>query len=254
MSDTATLPDVVTRRSVDGGLSQPTPQGPSNTVLAGRAALWTALMIVAGITLAPVARFAAVNLETWTLLQADSAGTRQQMAHIGKASFPVDALEVLAERGVQPPTQDIEAAFIAALQAVRADPSRAHVWALLAYLESTKSGKITPAAVEALDHSMKACPLCDQDLIRWRFNFVLANWGGFPDDIRRRAFEQADILRWIGQNREFLAEMRMKAMNAGIPFDDYRSAVDTPVRTWDLGPTPASAAKPEASVLLRPKT
>jgi hypothetical protein len=55
-----------------------------------------------------------------------------------------------------------------------------------------------------------------------------------PEPMRRRAFEHADLLRWIGPNAEFLAEMRVKAKQNGIPFDDYRAAVETPVRTWDI--------------------
>jgi len=250
MSDTATVPDVVTRDSVESAQKEAVRPDGSSTALAGRAALWTALLIVSAITLIPIARFAAVNLETWTLLQADNASIQRQLIRVGKVSSPPDHLEALAELGVQPATQDIEAAHIAARDAVNADPSRAHAWGLLAYLETLRAGKITPASLEALTQSMNACPLCDQDLIRWRFNFVMANWGAIPDVTRRRAFEQADILRWIGQNREFLAEMRVKAERAGIPFDEYRSAVETPVRNWDIGP----AADAAIAGQLRPKT
>lgn len=90
---------------------------------------------------------------------------------------------------------------------------------------------------------MDACPLCSQELIAWRFNFVLANWTSIPDPLRRRAFEHADLLRWIGPNAEFLAEMRVKAKQNGIPFDEYRAAVATPVRTWDIT---AEANRPRA--------
>jgi hypothetical protein len=207
-------------------------------------------MAVSAITIAPIVWSAAIDLETWTLLQADDASIRTKLANVGKTSASADYLEMLAELGAQPATQDLEAAQLAAKKAVEADPSRSHAWALLAYVESVKAGKATPQALDALTRSMSACPLCDQDLIRWRLNFVLANWTAVPEELRRRAFEHADMLRWIGQNSEFLAEMRMKAVGAGIPFDEYRSAVDTPMRTWDLGPAPQSAA----ADLLRPKT
>src|SRR5262249_19200884 len=116
------------------------------------------------------------------------------------------------------------------------DPSRAHAWARLAFLEYQGAQAATPKAVEAIDKSMAACPLCDGELVRWRFNFVLANWSSFPDPIRRKAFEQADMLRWAGStaDADFLAEMRAKALAAGIPYDAYRSAVNTPVRTLDI--------------------
>ena len=56
---------------------------------------------------------------------------------------------------------------------------------------------------------MDACPLCSDELISWRLNFVLANWGAIPEALRRKAFEHADLLRWVGPNTEFLAEMRI---------------------------------------------
>ena len=62
-----------------------------------------------------------------------------------------------------------------------------------------------------------------------------------PEALRRKAFEHADLLRWVGPNTEFLAEMRIKADQNGIPFDTYRAAVNTPARTRDIGP--ASEAK-----------
>ena len=83
---------------------------------------------------------------------------------------------------------------------------------------------------------MDACPLCNDEIIGWRFNFVLTNWASIPEALRGKAFEQADVLRWIGPNAEFLADMRVKALQNGIPFDAYRAAVNTPARTWDIGP------------------
>jgi hypothetical protein len=250
MSNTATISDVVTRNSVQSALKAAPKPDRAHPAFSVRTALWIALMAVSAITIVPIAWTAAVNLETWTLLQADDASVKSKLTNTGKDLASADYLETLAELGVQPATQDLEAARLAAKTAVEVDPSRAHAWSLLAYLDSVKDGKITPAALDALTRSMNACPLCDQDLIRWRFNFVLANWNAVPDELRRRAFEQADILRWIGQNREFLAEMRLKAMGAGIPFDEYRSAVETPFRTLDIGPAPQAAA----TDLLRPKT
>jgi hypothetical protein len=182
------------------------------------------------------------------LLQADDAAVKRQLANLDPASAPADYLEALAELGVRPATENFDAAYLADVRVTKIDPSRAHAWAQLAWLETRKSGRVTSAALDALTRSMNACPLCSQDLIRWRLNFVLANWGAVPEDLRRQVFEQADILRWIGQNREFLAEMRVKAEGASIPFDDYQSSVKTPVRTWDLAPAP------EAQIIAPPKT
>jgi hypothetical protein len=89
---------------------------------------------------------------------------------------------------------------------------------------------------------MDACPFCDQALIRWRFNFVLANWAVMPEAVRLKAFEQADILRWAGDNAEFLVEMKVASRQAGIPFGALQSAVNTPWRSWDLEPLPSTAS------------
>jgi hypothetical protein len=147
-----------------------------------------------------------------------------------------DFLEVTAEHSLRLSPADEAAAYLAAKKAVELDPSRAFAWAILAYVEARQAGELSQPAIDALARSMEACPLCDQDLIRWRFNFLLNYWKDAPEELRRKAFEQADILRWVGQNAEFLAEMRYKAGLAGIPFDAYRSAVDTPARSFDIAP------------------
>jgi hypothetical protein len=149
-----------------------------------------------------------------------------------------DVLEIVSEVSLREPDADEGAAYQAARRATELDLLRASSWATLAYLEARRNqGKVNAAALDALGRSMDACPLCDQELIRWRFNFVLANWAAIPEDLRKRAFEHADLLRWIGPHAEFLAEMRFKARLQSIPFDAYRAAVDTPARSWDIAPT-----------------
>lgn len=147
-----------------------------------------------------------------------------------------DFLEVMAEQALRLPKPDEAMAYLAAKRAVDLDPTRAFAWATLAYLEAKRSNGVNEEVVDALMKSMTACPLCDQALIRWRMNFVLSNWEDIPDDLRRKAFEHADLLRWMGDNAEFLAEMRFKARLHGIPFDAYRAAVNTPARSWDIAP------------------
>ena len=149
---------------------------------------------------------------------------------------------------MQLPVVDTGSAYVAASRATELDTSRAHAWAQLAHLETRRaSGKVNEAALNALTRSMDACPLCSEDLISWRFNFVLTNWNAIPDPLRRRAFEQADMLRWVGQHSEFLAEMRVKARQNGIPFDAYRAAVKTPARTWDIDPSAIAKAEQPAT-------
>ena len=232
MSKSTVIPDVTARATA---ASKPSKNLP-NSLLAGRAMLWTAVLLVGAATLIPITVFASRELKTWALIQADETNIRTELAGIWPRRASGAWLETLAELAVQVDPQDADHALLAAVRATRRDPSRAGAWALQAYLETRKAKQVNAAALEALSNSMAACPLCSQELVRWRFNFVLANWTAIPDDIRRKAFEHADILRWMGVNGEFLAEMRIKAKQAGIPFDEYRSAVNTPVRTWDLEP------------------
>jgi hypothetical protein len=243
MTEQASTEEFVQRGNVEKMLRSAVKSERANAIPAGRVAYWIALIAGAALTIIAIARFAGQELEVWTLLQADDGSVKSELARNGAAGANPAYLETLAELGVRPETKNHEAALAAARRTVEADPSRAGAWAQLAFLEYSKDSKLTPAAIDALKRSMDACLVCSQDLVRWRFNFVLANWEGMPDEIRRKAFEQADILRWMGQNSEFLAEMRVKARLAGIPFDDYRAAVNTPFRSWDIGPAgdPAQA-------------
>ncbi|HEY7797562.1 MAG TPA: hypothetical protein VIA80_02260 [Hyphomonadaceae bacterium] len=232
MAKSVVIPDVTARATGASASKKRLP----NSLLAGRAMMWTAVLLVSAATVIPITTFALRELKVWSLIQADEPAIRAELASEWPRRASGAWLETLAELAIQVDPQDTDHALLAAVRATRRDSSRAGAWALQAYLEARKAKRVNAAALEALSNSMAACPLCSQELIRWRFNFVLANWAAIPDDIRRKAFEQADILRWMGDNGEFLAEMRIKAKQAGIPFDEYRSAVNTPVRTWDLEP------------------
>ena len=210
-------------------------KGPAQGLGAGKAVAWISLCLLAAAAIAPMISLLNQEARAMQLLGASDAEVIDTLTADWSGQSNADFLETLAELSLVLPKPDLASAEAAARAAVAADPSRAHVWARLVWLETQKTGgKVNPAALDALTRSMDACPLCDQKLIAWRFNFVLANWNSIPDPLRRRAFEHADLLRWIGPNAEFLAEMRVKARQNGIPFDAYRAAVETPVRTWDI--------------------
>lgn len=198
---------------------------------------WFGLMALGAVAIVPMPGFAWQNAATWSLVNSVPADTRAALLGDWSESNSPDYLEAIAELSLQQPTVDEASAFVAARRATQLDPSRAFAWAILAYLETRQQkGKVNGVALDALTKSMDACPLCDQDLIRWRFNYVLTNWDAMPEAIRARAFEHADLLRWIGPNAEFLAEMRYKAGLNGIPFDTYRAQVKTPAPAWDIAP------------------
>jgi hypothetical protein len=222
--------------------SAPKSSAPASRV--GGLVVWAALLFMGVAAIPPMITLVKDEAATLTLLSASDDDVVNTLATDWSAGAPPAWLELLSERSLNLPKPDLASSEAAARKAVEADPSRAHVWARLAWLETQKiGGRVNDAALTALTKSMDACPLCSQELIAWRFNFVLANWTAIPDPLRRRAFEHADLLRWIGPNAEFLAEMRVKALQNRIPFDEYRSAVDTPVRTWDIS---AEANRPRA--------
>lgn len=223
--------------------SRPGRKEGSRARTAGSLTIWSSLIAAGILALAPIAQFASHEIDIAMLVRADNAAVADALAQDWPHSASAAKLETLSELSLQLPTPDTGSAYAAAQRATQIDPSRPFAWANLAWLESKRaSGRVNQASLDALTKSMDACPLCSEDLIRWRFNFVLANWREMPEGIRRRAFEQADLLRWIGPNAEFLADMRTRARQAGIPFDAYRAAVNTPVRTWDIGPAQAGLA------------
>lgn len=203
----------------------------------GATLVWLALMAVPVLALVPVLRTAADGLGEYALVHADPLVIEQAL----DAPLPADAsagyLEGLAEFAVMARPERTDTALSAVHAALALDDQRPFALAMLAYLVTSQEGEVSEEALGALSRSMDICGVCSADLVRWRFNFVLTNWQAIPEEMRRRAFEHADILRWTGNNAEFLAEMRVKANAAGIPFDTYRSEVNTPVRSWDIGVT-----------------
>lgn len=219
------------------------PKG-SSVVFAGRALLWMAVLAVGVVTLVPIVRFVSIEIGNQSLAQASNTVVRQKLTQPLPRFASADYFETLGELAMDAKPAQPAIALRAMQRAVAIDPSRAFAWADIAWLETAPAGRVTPDAQKALETSMTACTLCDPDLVGWRFSFVLAHWAEMPEATRRLAFEQADMLRWKGDRAEFLAGMRIKAEAAGIPYADYRSAVKTPVRSWELGPAPVASPTP----------
>ena len=199
-----------------------------------RVAAWALTLVVAVLALVGVTLLTIDRLQTDLLLSSGDAEARETLSEVWPTGASGEYYEALGELVEILEPEDREMAQLAAERAVAADPTRAFAWARLAYFSVGETGMATEDTVAAIRASMVQCPLCDQALVRWRFNFVLSHWTQMPEDIRQLAFTHADILRWSGANAEFLAEMRLKANAAGIAYDKYRAAVDTPVRSWDI--------------------
>jgi hypothetical protein len=244
MADTTFFDQVVVQSGVTAAAPKPARQK-SRTKQAVSVFAWVGLLALGIATIAPISHFTLQEAQIVMLQNADETAAEQALELDWSQSTSPDYVETLSELAMHMPVVDTGSAYVAARRAVALDPSRAFAWAQLAQLEVRRaSGKVNKASLDALSKSMDACPLCSDELIGWRLNFVLANWASIPEPLRRKAFEHADLLRWVGPNGEFLAEMRIKAGQNGIPFDSYRAAVNTPARTWDIGPaSQAKAAK-----------
>lgn len=231
--------DVVTRTtSAESAKAERTraAQARSKEASPAKLVVWAVLLGAGLAALAPLIEAVSGRLSDQQLLQADEGTTAAALARPLPRTGSADYFETLSELAMEVKPANSIVALAAARRAVSLDPSRAQAWARIAYLEYFEAHKVTPAAAEALGKSIQACRLCDQELVRWRFNFVLANWSAVPEPLRQQVFESADMLRWAGEpaDADFLAEMRTKAKAAGIPYDQYRAAVATPVKSWDV--------------------
>jgi hypothetical protein len=232
--------DDVSRTRVASGPRQAAPTQADQDARTRSIFIWVVILVIGAGALVPLVVAAGRELAVYSLATAEDAAIAQRLEHELPDSASAAFLEGLSELHLAAGANNAERALHAARRAVEKDPGRPYAWATIAFLES-REGTPPASAFEALGKSMDACPVCSQDLIQWRLNFVLTHWKAAPEDLRRRAFEHADLLRWSGDSGEFLAEMRIKAIQAGIPFDDYRAAVNTPVRSWDIGPAPDEA-------------
>ena len=114
-------------------------------------------------------------------------------------------------------------------RAISQDNERPLAWAIMAFLDAKDAGSLSPAAITSLQRSFEICPLCDnQELLRWRLQFVLHHWDSAPEDIRKAVFEGADVLRWRYEDHDFLAEQDTYAITRSIPFDTYADGLTSP--------------------------
>ncbi|MEZ5936989.1 MAG: hypothetical protein R3C52_02065 [Hyphomonadaceae bacterium] len=226
------VPDLLVRR----GASASSATGAADAAAVSRRPIVWALSLL--IVLAAVSLIGREILRTYSVTMAQSASDAQAeklLVQTPPVGAPAAYYQILSELAQRAAPNDPEAGLAAAKAAVERDPTLAHAWASIAYGAAAHAGGVDEEAATALENSMNLCPLCDTDLVAWRFEFVLANWDTIPERLRLKAFDQADILRWSGDHAEFLAEMRVKAEAAGIPYVAYLSQVDSPVPALETG-------------------
>lgn len=148
----------------------------------------------------------------------------------------IEIANLLVER-----SQDSDSLSIDLLEkALEAERYHPHAWTLLSYLHTRQSRVFTSEAQDALAQSIAVCPYCDASLLRWRLTFGLRHWADLDQPTKLAIFEGADLLRWWHLDIEYLDQVRTDAIALGIPFDDLRRNVDTPVRPHEIGREPQS--------------
>jgi hypothetical protein len=169
---------------------------------------------------------------TWPVATFTAASTEAQSEALGRP-FLSDAAagyyDVRMRVGMRMAPSRLNGAAQSAEKVVARDPGNAFAWAVLAIAETKAEGGLTAKAEKNLRTSLKLCPMCDHDLTRLRFRFVLENWTLMPEDLRRAAFNEAETLRWSGRDAEFLAGMKLWARDHGVPYERYDALVKSPV-------------------------
>jgi hypothetical protein len=100
-----------------------------------------------------------------------------------------------AERAYQRlgPNAPIAEREIAARRLIQADPANPGSWNAVSYVEYLKAGRLSPKALEALDHSY-AVSFFDGEGAGWRIGFALQNWADAPLALRKDVLTEAGVM------------------------------------------------------------
>lgn len=146
-----------------------------------------------------------------------------------RVDYPIEWISTATQLSASRSDQD--ALAIKLLEAaLKEDPAHPRAWTLLSFLRTREAGEFTPAAETALQKSNELCGFCERDLLRWRLTYTLQHWADADETTRMAAFRGADFLRWWYLEYDFLNQVRANAIERGIPFDQYRRDVNSPVR------------------------
>jgi len=196
--------------------------------------------LAAAIILIGLAFYCGYSLQEQAAVEGYPGLTKDQMAAeadkmVESAAGTPDQKISLAEALIQSdPSKDAVALYLLR-SALEDDPKRPFALALIAFSQSRLAETFTPDAEAALRESIAICPFCNRDLLKWRLEYVLANWIDVPDDLRLQVFEGADFLRWWHLEYDYLKRTRNLAEAEGIPFAFYQKRIDTPVRPNEIG-------------------
>src|SRR5262245_3818690 len=131
MTDMADTPEVVTRTSPHSALkAQLRRKERSSASKGGRAAVWTAVMLIGAATLLPILRYAQQEMDVWGLLQGERSNVNHAL-NDWLNSGSADYVETVSELSLDLPKPDAAIAYSAAKRATTIDSSRAYAWAAL---------------------------------------------------------------------------------------------------------------------------
>lgn len=103
-------------------------------------------------------------------------------------AFERQAAQALARA---PPALDL--AETASLNTLTQSPASASAWVRLGYIESARSGRLTPLAIQRLERSYQVSPL-GPDVSYVRLTLLFDHWPQCPDGLRRAALAELKAL------------------------------------------------------------
>jgi len=193
------------------------------------------LSALAGVLIVSLSIFETREIETIRLADRQQTDLFIRKAKSNLNRHSPEHLIVLAERAMELDQGTAADAEVLLMSALSKDPERPFAWALLSYSRAVQNNGLNDGAIAALEQSLDYCKLCNPSLIRWRADYMIGFWTSVPHETRLEIFEGVDLLRWWHLDQAYLNDLRNRALTAGIGYDAYLRAVDTPVRPEEIG-------------------
>lgn len=181
------------------------------TILSNQRFMKLAGVLVLAVSALSMCSFTGDALRTYRLSTASDETVQAILADAKQPTRSSAYHEQLAERASGLETPDTFSAQENILKALAISSNSPYAWAHLAYLRTVRAGNVTSGAVEALGQSIRRCLYCDNELIRWRLEYMLANWDELPDGFQVHARQHADILKADPLQHSYLRDIIIRA-------------------------------------------
>jgi hypothetical protein len=100
-------------------------------------------------------------------------------------------------------------------KALMRSPARAESWARLAYIELISEGRLTDRAITYMDRSFTIEPAGYKQFMRWRLEFMFANWAVLPDPLQQQTLRSLRMFHQWKRGNEALKIVK-KTNNNGL--------------------------------------